>query len=50
VVTLNSELESNPEVINSDPYGRGWIVEIETIDQKQFQTLLSPQDYQKLTA
>ena len=50
VVTVNSELESNPEVINSDPYGRGWIVEIETIDQKQFQTLLSAQDYQKLTA
>jgi glycine cleavage system H protein len=29
VVTVNSELDSKPELVNQDPYGLGWIVEIE---------------------
>ncbi len=50
VVAINNNLDSNPETINSDPYGAGWIVEIEIFATKLEETLLSPQEYQKLTA
>ena len=50
VVAVNNNLESTPETINSDPYGEGWIVEIEISSTNLEQTLLSPQEYQKLTA
>ena len=50
VVAVNNNLVSNPETINSDPYGAGWIVEIEISATKLEETLLSPQEYQKLTA
>ena len=50
VVAVNNNLDSNPETINSDPYGEGWMVEIEISATKLEETLLSPQEYQKLTA
>lgn len=50
VIAVNNNLDSNPETINSDPYGEGWIVEIEISATKLEETLLSPQEYQKLTA
>lgn len=50
VVAINNNLDSKPETINSDPYGAGWIVEIEISATKLEETLLSPQEYQKLTA
>ena len=50
VVLVNSNLDSKPEIINSDPYGEGWIVEIEISSTKLEETLLSALDYQNLTA
>jgi glycine cleavage system H protein len=50
VVSVNSSLESNPEIINTDPYGKGWIVEIEISQATLSESLLSAADYQKLTA
>jgi glycine cleavage system H protein len=50
IVVINEKLDSNPEVINSDPYGQGWIAEIEIAGAALSETLLSAQDYQKLTA
>ncbi len=50
VVAVNDNLDSKPETINSDPYGAGWIVEIEISATKLEEPLLSPQEYQKLTA
>jgi glycine cleavage system H protein len=50
IVVINEKLDSNPEVINSDPYGQGWIAEIEIAGTALSETLLSAQDYQKLTA
>ena len=50
VVAVNNNLDSNPETINSDPYGAGWIVEIEISSTKLEETLLSALDYQNLTA
>ena len=49
VVLVNQKLESNPEVINTDPYGDGWIAEIEISTPLQ-EVLLSPEEYQSLTA
>lgn len=50
IVVINEKLDTNPEVINSDPYGQGWIAEIEIAGTALSETLLSAQDYQKLTA
>ena len=50
VVAVNNNLDSKPEIINSDPYGEGWIVEIEISSIKLEGTLLSALDYQNLTA
>ncbi|MGU3501470.1 glycine cleavage system protein GcvH [Mycobacterium sp. C31M] len=32
VIAVNAELEANPELVNSDPYGEGWLVELQTED------------------
>ena len=50
VIAVNSELEATPEKINSDAYGKGWIAEIEVAADFDLKTLLSAEDYQKLTA
>jgi glycine cleavage system H protein len=50
VIAINSKLDSKPETINSDPYGDGWIAEIEISGDKLSETLLSAQEYQDLTA
>lgn len=50
VIAINSNLDSKPETINSDPYGDGWIAEIEISGDKLSETLLSAQEYQDLTA
>jgi glycine cleavage system H protein len=45
VTARNDELESNPELINSDPYGGGWIVEIEFGDAAELDDLLDAAAY-----
>jgi glycine cleavage system H protein len=47
VLEKNSEVETNPELINSDPYGRGWLVVIEPAE-KGLDALLSADDYRGL--
>ena len=50
VTARNEELEANPELVNADPYGRGWLVEIE-VDPRQPQVdLLDAQSYAALVA
>jgi glycine cleavage system H protein len=41
----NDELDGRPELINSDPYGEGWIVEIEVAEPAQVGELLDPAAY-----
>jgi glycine cleavage system H protein len=48
IVAINSTLESAPETINTDPYGSGWIAEIEI--EGDAPQLLSAADYASLTA
>jgi glycine cleavage system H protein len=48
VTSINQDLDKSPEVINSDPYGAGWIAEIEI--SGALPNLLSAADYSNLTA
>ena len=48
VLEFNEELESNPELVNDDPYGKGWMVKIGVADIKQFDALLSSVEYEAL--
>jgi glycine cleavage system H protein len=48
VVEYNSKLEDAPETINSDPYGEGWIIKVKISNEKQFDELMSADDYKKM--
>ncbi|MDB5120995.1 MAG: glycine cleavage system protein [Sphingobacteriales bacterium] len=45
IVEFNKNLDTNPELVNSDPYGEGWMVKIELSDTAEITQLLSPEDY-----
>lgn len=49
IVERNEALESSPELVNSEPYGQGWMVVIEVDDTAAVERLLSPEDYRALT-
>lgn len=48
ITTFNEELESNPEVVNSDPYGEGWMIKVDMSDISELEALLSAEEYEKL--
>lgn len=48
VTEVNTQLESQSNLINSDPYGQGWIIKIKVKDPKELEALLSSADYRKL--
>jgi len=48
IVEFNEKLEDTPELINSDPYGDGWIIKIKITDPGQVDSLLSASDYKAL--
>ena len=50
IIAINTNLDTAPEVINADAYGKGWIAEIEISPDFDLKSLLSAEDYQKLTA
>lgn len=50
VIEVNSALESQPELLNSDPYGRGWIVRLKVTDAAGADSLLNAADYAALCA
>lgn len=50
VVAVNEALTSAPESVNTDPYGSGWLCEIECSDPSQLDALLDASAYQALTA
>ncbi|HOT88304.1 MAG TPA: glycine cleavage system protein GcvH [Bacteroidales bacterium] len=49
ILAFNEALESNPELINKDPYGEGWIVKIKLTEPAQVNELLSASKYRELT-
>lgn len=48
VVEINPKLEDQPELVNKDPYGEGWLIKIEAADPEQINELLDAADYGKL--
>jgi len=48
ITELNSALEDDPELVNSDPYGKGWMVKIKMDDHSEFDSLLSAADYEEM--
>jgi len=47
VVAVSKDLESQPELVNSDPYGQGWMIEIEFSNSSPEQSLLSADQYRE---
>jgi glycine cleavage system H protein len=45
VLKVNSALDADPSVLNSDPFGAGWILELEVEGESEFSALLSPDAY-----
>lgn len=50
VTAVNSELDGSPETINADPYGKGWLLELDSSDTSQVAELLTAESYSALTA
>lgn len=48
ILEANKDIDSAPESVNTDPYGKGWIVKISITDAKQLDALLSVDAYKKL--
>ncbi|WP_295230163.1 glycine cleavage system protein GcvH [uncultured Chryseobacterium sp.] len=48
VIEFNAELEDQPELLNSDPYGKGWIIKVELADGADQSELLSAEEYQEV--
>ena len=48
VVEVNPELETNPQIINQDTYGKGWILKIKLSDLDEIDQLLASDAYEKL--
>lgn len=50
IVEANQKIVDSPETINKDPYGQGWFVKIKPKDEKELDSLMSEEEYKKLTS
>ncbi len=48
IVEFNENLESNPELVNSDPYNEGWIIKVELDDPSQLDDLMDAASYKDM--
>ncbi len=48
IVDVNREIEESPELVNSDPYGDGWICTIEIKDISEFHDLMDADEYREM--
>lgn len=48
VSEVNEELADEPELVNKDPYGKGWMVKIKVADSSELEDLMSAEVYQKM--
>ena len=48
VLEVNADLEDQPELLNTDPYGKGWIIKLKIADSADLSTLLSAEEYQEV--
>ena len=50
IIEVNPALEANPEFVNSDPYGEGWMVKVKIDNPADIEKLMGAEDYEKLVA
>lgn len=48
VLEVNETLEENPELVNKDPYGKGWIIKLKPADLSQLNSLLDAEGYKEI--
>jgi glycine cleavage system H protein len=48
ITAFNDQLEEDPELVNSDPYGKGWMIKMKFTDATQIEDLLSAESYKEL--
>ena len=48
ITEVNPELEGAPELVNSDPYGAGWMIKVNIADPAEIDTLLSAEQYAEI--
>ncbi len=48
IMELNSDIESSPESVNSDPYGKGWMIKVKMSNSEELNNLLSADQYKDL--
>ncbi|WP_242121028.1 glycine cleavage system protein GcvH [Aestuariivivens sediminicola] len=48
IIEFNESLEDEPEKVNTDPYGEGWMIKVKCSDLSQMDTLMSAEDYKTL--
>ncbi len=48
IIEVNSALANNPELLNSDPYGEGWLIKVEVANVAEIDSLLDAEAYQKI--
>lgn len=50
VVKVNEEINEDPSLVNQDPYGKGWMIQIKCSDKSELEQLLSAEDYEELVS
>jgi glycine cleavage system H protein len=50
IIELNEALDQEPELVNSDPYGKGWMIKVEVSDPSQYDGLLDAGAYEELVS
>lgn len=47
---INDKLEDEPELVNDDPYGEGWMIKLKISDTSEMEELMSPEEYEEIIA
>ncbi|MDP4222751.1 MAG: glycine cleavage system protein GcvH [Bacteroidota bacterium] len=48
ILEVNPDLENSPDLVNKDPYGKGWMIKIKITDPAEITSLLTPEKYQAI--
>jgi len=48
ILEVNPALEESPDVVNKDPYGKGWMIKIKLTDPSEAEKLMKPEDYKAI--
>jgi glycine cleavage system H protein len=48
ILELNADLANQPELVNNDPYGKGWMIKVKTSNKSDVDTLMTAEEYNKL--